>query len=128
MQDGFTHLTEDPKLLISVANHFYTDSKDDWLCLVLDNSKLANEVSGLGCTCDAAHLHFPFWLLYRDMVILQVKYEPAAPVGEKPRHVHPGKEESVFPHLFGGINKEAIMEERGVQRSRDGSFISVEGM
>jgi hypothetical protein len=43
-QDGFIHLTADPQLLLTVANHFYTASQGDWLVLVLDSSKLAAEV------------------------------------------------------------------------------------
>ncbi|KAL4419496.1 hypothetical protein ABPG77_002282 [Micractinium sp. CCAP 211/92] len=54
-QDGFIHLTADPALLLPVANHFYTSSRGDWLVLVLDAGKLTAEV----------------------------KFEPAAPVGDR---------------------------------------------
>ena len=46
-QDGFIHLTADPQLLLTVANHFYTASQGDWLVLVLDSSKLTAEVRAL---------------------------------------------------------------------------------
>mmetsp|Transcript_3533 Transcript_3533/g.4733 ORF Transcript_3533/g.4733 Transcript_3533/m.4733 type:complete len:131 (-) Transcript_3533:234-626(-) len=39
-QDGFTHATHDPKSLISIANHFYRESKRDWICLAIDVKKL----------------------------------------------------------------------------------------
>ena len=46
-QDGFTHLTADPQLLLSVANQFYQDSEGDWLLLVIDAQKLSSQVCGL---------------------------------------------------------------------------------
>lgn len=40
LQDGFTHLTARPELLLEVANQFYLDVPGDWICLVLDAAKL----------------------------------------------------------------------------------------
>merc|ERR1712232_965723 len=37
---GFTHATAVPKRLIDTANHFYTDTKGDWICLQLSRSGL----------------------------------------------------------------------------------------
>lgn len=110
---GFTHLTADPSLLLTVGNAFYKPSKDDWVLLELDVSKLSAEV----------------------------KYEPAAPVGEtqpseqlKKKQKEEGKEEeeeeteTLFPHLYGGIPKSAVVKERKVLREEDGSFLAIEGM
>ena len=44
-QDGFVHLTEDPELLLSVANHFYRSSKDPWVLVCLSSHKLTHEVT-----------------------------------------------------------------------------------
>ncbi|GFH23672.1 uncharacterized protein HaLaN_21320 [Haematococcus lacustris] len=44
-QDGFIHLTSDPALLLTVANHFYTSSPHkDWVVLTLDPSRLTAKV------------------------------------------------------------------------------------
>jgi uncharacterized protein (DUF952 family) len=32
-KDGFIHFTEIPSMLLTVANHFYKESKGDWICL-----------------------------------------------------------------------------------------------
>ena len=48
-QDGFVHLTEDPELLLSVANHFYRSSKDFWLLVCLASHKLTHEVTSQAC-------------------------------------------------------------------------------
>jgi uncharacterized protein (DUF952 family) len=117
-QDGFTHLTADPSLLLAVGNSFYKPSKGDWLLLDLDVSKIGAR---------------------------KVKYEPAAPVGEtqpseelKKRQKGAGGSdgdgdgegpaETLFPHLYGGIPKSAVVKERKVVRGEDGSFLGIEGM
>jgi len=85
--DGFTHLTANPALLLEVANHFYTDIPGDFVVLELDTRLLAADNAGA------------------------VKYEPAAPVGDKNTkaegYVAAAKDESapLFPHLYGGIPK-----------------------
>jgi len=100
-QDKFTHLTANPQLLLSVANQFYQDSEGDWLLLVLDAAKLKGEV----------------------------KYEAAAPVGNKPaKELGPGEEPEVFPHLYGGINLDAIQSELSVERDASGKFVSIAGL
>ena len=38
--DGFTHGTSEATRLLEVANHFYTDSIGDWLCLNLFGNML----------------------------------------------------------------------------------------
>ena len=53
-QDGFIHLTSDPSLLLSVANHFYTSSQDSWAVLVIDRSKLSPEVIHQSKLCSRA--------------------------------------------------------------------------
>ena len=114
-QDGFVHLTADSSLLLAVGNSFYKPSKDDWILLDLDVSKLKAEV----------------------------KYEPAAPVGEtqpseelrkKQKGGGEGRDEkeeeteTLFPHLYGGIPRSAVVKERKVLRGKDGSFLAIEGM
>ena len=82
--DGFTHLTADPALLLEVANHFYTDIPGDFVVLELDTRLLQADNAG------------------------QVKYEPAAPVGDKDtKPVYDGAQQDIplFPHLYGGIPK-----------------------
>lgn len=48
-QDGFIHLTADPSLLLTVANHFYKSETGDWVVLKLDPSKLKSEVRKQNC-------------------------------------------------------------------------------
>ena len=58
-----------------------------------------------------------------------MKYEPAAPVGDKPaKELKPGEQALVFPHLYGGINIDAITAELSIQRADNGKFVAIEGL
>lgn len=103
-------MTADPALLLTVANHFYTSSVGDWIVLVLDASELTAEV----------------------------KYEPAAPVGNisstgvlggaQRREAAEAPPEPLFPHLYGSIDFAAVRQELPMQRGPTGSFLSIEGL
>ncbi len=61
----------------------------------------------------------------------QVKYEPAAPVGNTPSAGLTGqdkKEEPLFPHLDGTIDYEAVAQELPVHRGGDGTYLSIAGL
>jgi uncharacterized protein (DUF952 family) len=59
----------------------------------------------------------------------EVKYEPAAPVGDKdPTVFGDGKDPQVFPHLFGTIDVEAVVAEHHVTRDASGTFIAIDGI
>jgi uncharacterized protein (DUF952 family) len=98
-QDGFVHGTADPAKLLEVANHFYTESQGDWLCLEMTEASLAAK----GVT---------------------VKFEAAAAVGDQPGEL--GGEPILFPHIFGGIHPQAVTATHAVQRDVDGNFTSIE--
>lgn len=98
-QDGFIHLTKEARLLLGVANHFYTDIPGEYVVLALDPAKLTHEV----------------------------KFEAAAPVGDKGADGVPEKEAVLFPHLFGTIDFDAVVAEVPVARDESGRFLSIEG-
>eukprot|EP00611_Tribonema_gayanum_P006587 TRINITY_DN1586_c0_g1_i1.p1 TRINITY_DN1586_c0_g1~~TRINITY_DN1586_c0_g1_i1.p1 ORF type:complete len:147 (-),score=28.93 TRINITY_DN1586_c0_g1_i1:51-491(-) len=94
--DGFIHATAEADQLLSVANHFYKDVQDAFICLQIDTAKLTSEV----------------------------KYEPAAPVGDKVAHAST----RLFPHIFGPINADAVSAELPVVRAEDGTFLEIQGV
>lgn len=100
--DGFIHATEDPKLLVDVANHFYKSSKDSWVCL---------------------ELSIP-WLLAQGNT--QVIYEAAAPVGDI--EAVESDNNLKFPHIYGGISKNSITRVFNIVRDDDGTFIRIENL
>lgn len=101
-QDGFTHGTGDAHKLLEVANHFYTDSIGDWVCLEMTGESL--------------------------MVFdVEVRYEPAAPVGNTSGELNASVEPEVllFPHLYGGIHPGVVTQVFPVRRDDDGRFIEI---
>lgn len=107
-QDGFIHATAVPGFLMEVANHFYQESQDDWICMEIDPKFL-------NCA---------------------VIYEDAAPVGNKSskfaRDASKSEEKDtdkpLFPHIYGGISKLAIRRIYKIQRDASGKFLSIEGV
>lgn len=109
-QDGFIHATADPNLLLSIGTHFYKADRNEWICLEILVTKL----------------------------ISPVKYEPgkpstilrlihlAAPVGSTASHTT--SSDKLFPHIYGGINADAVSISYPIIRSLDGSFHSIHGL
>jgi len=101
-QDGFTHATANPDLLLNVANHFYQDVPGRWMCLrmTLDSLKAVGT---------------------------KVVFEGTAPVGDKEADFS-GTDDELFPHVMGGIKPAAVIEAHSVTRSQDGKFLAVVGV
>ncbi|KAL9181875.1 hypothetical protein ACHAXT_012218 [Thalassiosira profunda] len=104
-QDGkFTHATAIPANLIGTANHFYTATEGDWICLQLDRTALQN----LG---------------------IVTIFESAKPVGDI--DTDEGWKDAVFPHIFGGLPLHVDGVLTGtyqMKRGEDGTFLSIEGL
>lgn len=101
-QDGFTHATANPALLLNVANHFYTEVPGQWYCLRMTVDSLAS-------------------------ADIEVVFEGTAPVGDKEPDF-PGTDDELFPHILGGIHPSAVLEVHEVIRTDDGSFTAVVGV
>lgn len=101
-QDGFTHATANPELLLNVANHFYLDVPGQWLCLrmTVDSLRAAGT---------------------------EVVFEGTAPVGDREADFA-GTDEELFPHILGGIDPSAVLEVHKVTRNEDGTFLAVAGV
>ena len=100
--DGFTHGTSNPDKLLNVANHFYPDVKGKWYCLKMTVESLAE--TGV-----------------------KTVFEGTAPVGNKQPDFD-GADDELFPHILGGIHPDAVLEVHKVNRSEDGTFLSIEGI
>ncbi|MEM7282821.1 MAG: DUF952 domain-containing protein [Pseudomonadota bacterium] len=101
-QDGFTHATANPELLLNVANHFYTDVPGEWLCLRMTIESL--KTAGI-----------------------EVVFEGTAPVGDKEADFE-GTDGELFPHIMGGIPPKAVLEVFSVERNQAGEFLKIPGV
>eukprot|EP01032_Pedospumella_encystans_P015766 gene15766-18017_t len=97
-QDGFTHASAYPVDLVACGNNFYKQVKGDWICISLNSALLDGEV----------------------------KYELAAPVGE--RNTNDTSGQPKYPHIYGGIPKRAVMKVYKIVRGADGEFLSIAGL
>ena len=101
-QDGFTHGTSNPKKLLDVANHFYQEVEGEWRCLEMTVESLGE-------------------------VGVEVIFEGTAPVGDKAPDFE-GADDELFPHILGGIPREAVIKSYPVIRSKSGEFLSIPGV
>jgi len=101
-QDGFTHGTSNPNKLLNVANHFYPGVEGEWHCLKMTVESLAK--AGV-----------------------KVIFEGTAPVGDKAPDFE-GADDELFPHILGGIPREAVIKSYPVIRSKSGEFLSIPGV
>ena len=99
--DGYyTHATAVPSRLITTANHFYTDTPGDWICLRLSRTALRR--SGI-----------------------YVRDEQALPVGDQA--VGEDWNDWVCPHIIGGIPTQVV--DATFPMVRDGpSFVRIDGL
>ena len=103
--DGFfTHATAVPERLIETANHFYTKTVGEWICIEMDSDALSN----LGiCT----------------------RFEEAKPVGET--GVPDNSDDWQCPHIYGGIPGHidgVVTNIYKMERDDEGNFLSIEGI
>lgn len=59
----------------------------------------------------------------------EVKYEAAAPVGDKEtaKFGDTSEDVEIFPHLYGTIDHDAVIGELKVERGPEGEFLAIEG-
>lgn len=80
-------------------------------------------------------------MLDASRLTAEVKYEPAAPVGDtssggllggaaQPQQGQPAAEpqEPLFPHLYGALDLAAVVRRVPMQRAADGTFTGIAGL
>lgn len=120
VQDGgFTHATSVPEKLIETANHFYTSSSDDWICLKLCNAKTLKNKCGIVTVFEE-----PKPVGSTDVKDEWKKDNTAEEKGDETA--------ALFPHIFGGIPVSIpgiVVGVYPMQRDpKDGSFLSIDGL
>lgn len=105
VKDGyFTHATAVPSRLIDTANHFYTCTIGDWICLELSTSAL-------------------------QKVGIVTRYEEAKPVGDTVSST--AFTAWQCPHIYGGIPSNVpgvVLNVYQMGRDQSGQFLSIIGL
>jgi len=104
---GFTHATAVPKRLITTANHFYTSTKGDWICLQLSRSAL-------------------------EKIGIRTKDEEALPVGSTSVSGEWTESKWVCPHIYGGLptlsSLNVLTKTYDMIRNEEGKFLGISGL
>ena len=133
-KDGFIHCTQGDALMLEVANRFYKASPGDFLAVGIDEAKITSPVkweapadpAPAAANVDSAPPPAAAMPKLADLppevqaeIGSQASALPsanAAPAAqEKPAPVR-------FPHIYGPLNRDAIMGVRRVLRAADGAF------
>lgn len=95
------------------------DSSDNLLCQHARLRKSKGQQPSAACQREA-------WC----RASFQVKWEPAAPVGNTASAGLTGKgeDEPLFPHLYGTIDFDSVVAELPVERRSDGTFLYIAGL
>uniref|UniRef100_A0A7S2RPF2 Cupin n=1 Tax=Eucampia antarctica TaxID=49252 RepID=A0A7S2RPF2_9STRA len=106
--DGFfTHATAVPERLIETANHFYTQTLGEWICLELSRSALEN-------------------------IGIITKDEQPLPVADAVVSENWVKNNWVCPHIYGGIptvdGLNVLQKIHPIIRTDDGKFVNIDGL
>lgn len=108
--EGFIHATQGDALLLHVANRFYKDQPGEFIVLEIDESKLTSEVRWEPAAQPSGSIEAP----------------PASPSEVLPpeAQVEFGElaQAQRFPHIYGPINRDAIVGLRRMVRAADGTF------
>jgi hypothetical protein len=92
-REGFIHATQGDALLLMVANGLYKNRPGDFVALEIDETRLTSAV----------------------------RWE--APAGTLPPEAAAEETLPLFSHIYGPINREAVVGVRLVQRADDGTFV-----
>ncbi len=102
--EGFIHCTAGEALMLDVANRFYKDQPGEFVLLEIDESKLTSEVK---------------WEAPADP-----KPAPAVetPPEAKAEYGEQAPAAVLFPHVYGPINRDAVVGVRKAVRDTSGAF------
>lgn len=100
--EGFIHATQGDALMLRVANAFYKDQPGEFVVLEIDETRLTSEL----------RWEAPAPSPTGNLLPPEAVVSDTAPDAELPR----------FPHIYGPINREAILGVRLVTRAADGAF------
>lgn len=110
--EGFIHCTAGDALMLQVANAFYRGQPGDFVVLDIDESKLTAELK---------------WEAPADPKPAAGSAPPEAQAefGEAATPAVPATPRPLFPHIYGPINRDAIVAVRDVQRDATGAFVAI---
>jgi uncharacterized protein (DUF952 family) len=120
-RDGFIHCTQGDDLMLQVANNFYRNVPGEFLALSIDEKKVNAEVKWEAASSPAT----PSAPAPANPAGIEAPPEARAEFGDaagSPAPSLPSSPAPLFPHIYGPLNRDAIVEMRQVTRAADGAF------
>jgi uncharacterized protein (DUF952 family) len=93
-EEGFIHCTAEPEVLLEIANLYFTGLDELLLVYTIDEERLTSPL----------------------------KYEPPAQVAGAEDQPGPA-DDTLFPHIYGPLNREAILEVGALKRDSAGRWV-----
>jgi len=134
-KDGFIHCSGDEATMLGVANRFYKEVKGDVLLLVIDEGKLKSELRWEGPvhpqtkTDERTKVNVESGALDAQAMPPEVVAEVGAKASDSapaepatPAQPAAPTPEPLFPHVYGPINRDAIVEIRQFVRDAQGNY------
>lgn len=126
LKDGFIHCSGDEVTVLGVANRFYKDVPGDVLLLVIDETKLTSTLKWEAPShpnSDAVAKPMPSLILPPEVI---AEIGPEAEAFAQP--VPQPQTEPQFPHIYGPLNREAIVDIRVFTRGADGAYTGTQAL
>lgn len=134
--DGFIHCTFGDALMLSVANRFYKSQPGEFLAIAIDETRVSAPVKWEAPAGPGESPAAPGEAPSASGVSPAVPGAPAKPaMAETPGAALPPEAEAefgaapagaqaapLFPHIYGALNRDAILGARRLLRQPDGSF------
>ncbi|MCL4504536.1 MAG: DUF952 domain-containing protein [Chloroflexi bacterium] len=113
-KDGFIHCTQGDALMLQVANRFYKDTAGEFLVLEIDESKVKAEIKWEAPSSPST----PPAVAGANAM----PPEAQAEFGVVAAKDSPQPQVALFPHIYGPLNRDAIIAIRRMARAADGAF------
>ena len=114
-KDGFIHCTQGDALMLQVANRFYKDTAGELLVLEIDESKVKAEIKWEAPSSPST----PPAVAGASAMPPEAQAEFGSAVEGSPA---PQPRGPLFPHIYGPLNRDAIIAIRRMARAADGAF------
>lgn len=114
--DGFIHCTFGDALMLSVANRFYKSQPGEFLAIAIDETRVTAPVKWESPAMPGEAPAAPATVETPTAALPpEAEAEFGAPTGAAPAT-------PLFPHIYGALNRDAILGARRLVREPDGSF------
>lgn len=139
--EGFIHCTSGDELMLQVANNFYKDKPGEYFVLEIDEKKLTSDVKWEAAVDlqkpehkiqNAEERHEALGVessVPREVAVesgVEISTDLPTTNAPLPSTSASATQTPLFPHIYGAINRDAIVGMRKMKRDESGAFVGYE--